>query len=154
MKTRDELHKEASKTKCREDWVRYKHIKNTVNNRLTYEQSAWQKTRLDACSNNSDKTWKNVEGILNWQSSVSPSKLFYKGSLRTKSQDIADSQNEFFIEKVEQIRANLSPPVSDPLVKLRSLMIGRQCSFMLSMVHHDQVDLHHLQLEQHHCLWV
>ena len=28
----------------------------------------------------------------------------------------------------------------DPLTKLRSLMIGRQCSFMLSMVHPDQVD--------------
>ena len=130
----------ASETKCKEDWVRYKHIRNTINNRLKYEESSWQRSRLDACSNNSAKTWKNVKGILNWNSSGSPGKLFHKGSLRTKSQDIADSQNEFFIEKVEQIRANLSPPVSDPLTKLRSLMIGRQCSFMLSMVHPDQVD--------------
>ena len=140
MKSRDELHKLASETKCREDWVRYKHVRNTVNNRLKYEESAWQKSRLDACSNNSAKTWKNVKGILNWQSSGSPSKLFYKGSLKTKSQDIADAQNEFFIEKVEQIRANLPQPLSDPLSKLRSLMTGRQCSFKLSMVNPDQVD--------------
>ena len=65
MKTRDELQKLASETKCKEDWVRYKHIRNTINNRLKYEESSWQRSRLDACSNNSAKTWKNVKGILN-----------------------------------------------------------------------------------------
>ena len=73
------------------------------------------------------KPEKNVKGILNWNSFGSPSKLFYKGSLRTKSQDIADSQNEFFIEKNRQIIENLPQPVADPLSKLRSLMLGRQC---------------------------
>ena len=139
MIRRDELLKLASETKCREDWVRFKHVRNTINNRLKYEEYTWQKARLDECSNNSAKTWKSVKGILNWQSSGSPAKLFYKGSLRTKSQDIADSQNEFFVEKIQQIRENLPPPISDPLSKLRSLMIGRKCSFRLTSVHPDQV---------------
>ena len=95
---------------------------------------------FEECGKNSAKTWKNVKGILNWQSSGSPSKLFYKGSLRTKSQDIADSQNDFFIDKINQIRSNLPAPIADPLSKLRSLMMGRQCSFKLDIVHPDQVD--------------
>ena len=141
MKVRDELQKLASETRDRDDWNRYKHMRNRINNRLKYEESHWQKVRLDECGNNSAKTWKNVKGILNWKSSGSPSKLFYKGALKTKAQDIADSQNEFFIEKVAQIRANLPAPAADPLTKLRSLMVGRQCTFKLDIVHPDQVDM-------------
>ena len=140
MKARDELHKLASETKTKEDWNSYKKIRNLINNRLKYEESFWKKSRLESCGDNPGKIWKNVKGILGWQSSGSPSKLFYKGVLRTKAQDIADSQNEFFIEKVDKIRAELSPPVSDPLFKLKSLMVGRKCSFSMSMVEPDQVD--------------
>ena len=139
MKIRDEQHKLASETKSREDWIRYKKTRNEISNRLKYEESSWQKSRLEACSSNSAKTWKNIKGILSWHTSGSPTKLFYKGSLRTKAQDLADSQNEFFIEKIENIQANMPHPVSDPLSKLKSLMAGRKCSFSLSMVHPDQV---------------
>ena len=36
MKRRDQLHKLASETKCKDDWVRFKHGRNTINNRLKY----------------------------------------------------------------------------------------------------------------------
>ena len=140
MKERDQLHKVASETKERDDWNNFKHIRNRINNRLKYEEGHWQKARLDECGDNSAKVWKNVKGILNWHSSGSPTKLFYKGTLRTKSQDIADSQNEFFIEKITGIISNLPAPTGDPLSKLRALMAGRQCSFKLDTVHPDQVD--------------
>ena len=93
MKVRYELHKIASETKNRDDWNRSKHMINRINNRLKYEEGQWQKVRLDDYGKDSAKVWKNVKGILNWQSSGTPNKLFYKGSLRTKSQDIADLQN-------------------------------------------------------------
>ena len=140
IKERNEAQKVAAETKSRDDWVRYKQIRNKVTNRLKYEESNWRQARFEACAKNSSKTWKNVKQVLNWQSSGSPSKLFYKGALKTKSQDIADSQNEFFIEKVQNIRLNMSPPISDPLSKLQSLMEGRQCAFSLSMVYPKEVD--------------
>ena len=140
MKERDELQKLASETKSRDDWCKYKQARNRVNNRLKYEEKKGQKLRLDECGTNSAKTWKNVKCILNWNSSGSPNQLFYKGSLRTKAQDIADSQNEFFIDKVQDILANMAPPASDPLRKLKSLMLTRKCSFELVAVHPDQVN--------------
>ena len=115
-------------------------MRNRINNRLKYEESHWQKKSLDECWSNPAKVWKNIKGILNWQTSGSPNKLFFKRSLRTKAQDIADSQNEFFIEKVNDIRANLPAPVADPLSKLKSLMLGRTCAFTLGIVHPDQVE--------------
>ena len=140
MKERDRLHKIAAETNDKDDWKEFKMARNKINNKLKYEESKWQKFRLEQCGLHSAKVWKNVKGILNWQSSGSPSKLFYKGKLRTKAQDVADSQNEFFIEKVNSIRSNLSDPTGDPLSKLKALMTGRQCSFQLDPVHPDQVD--------------
>ena len=140
MKDRDRLHKVASETNDINDWKAFKVARNKINNKLKYEESQWQKARLEECGSNSAKVWKNVKGILNWQSSGSPSKLFYKGKLRTKAQDIADSQNEFFIEKINTIRSNLPDPTGEPLCKLEALMAGRQCSFQLDTVHPEQVD--------------
>ena len=140
MKARDEVQKLASETKSRDDWVKHKQLRNKVNNKLKYEEASWQKKRLAGCGNNSAKTWKCVKGILNWQSSGSPNQLFYNGTLKTKSQEIAESQNQYFIEKINNIRLNLPPPASDPLSKLRFLMSGRQCTFTLQAVHPDQVE--------------
>ena len=49
MKIRDELHKEASETNCRNDWDNFKSIRNKINNRLKFEERAWQKARLEEC---------------------------------------------------------------------------------------------------------
>ena len=139
MKSRDQVQKLASETKSRSDWLKYKELRNKINNKLKYEESRWQKLRLSGCRDNSAKTWKYVKGILNWHSSGSPNQLFFKGSLRTKPQEVAESQNQYFLEKIEKIRVNLPPPTSDPLFKLKQIMQSRQCTFSLQPVHPDQV---------------
>ena len=139
MKVRDQVQKLASETKCRTDWVRYKELRNKVTNKLKNEEFKWQRQRLSGCGGNSAKTWKCVKGILNWHSSGSPNQLFFKGSLKTKSQEVAESQNQYFIEKIESIRLNLPPPISDPLSKLKQIMGTRQSTFSLKPVHPDQV---------------
>ena len=57
-----------------------------------------------------------------------------------KPSEIADCQNNFFITKVSQIRANLPPQVSDPLAKLKFLMRNRTSSFNLKCVHPETVE--------------
>ena len=140
MKERNKLQKLASETGDKNDWKKYKHLRNKLKNRLKYEETKWQKLRLEECDTSSGKVWKSVKSILNWQSSGSPNQLFYKGQLRTKSQDIADSQNQFFVGKVQDILANIPAPTSDPLRKLQELMMARSCSFSLEAVHPDSVE--------------
>ena len=84
------------------------------------------------CEDNSKSVWKNVKGILNWKLLEPPIKF--------STRVLADAQNEYFIEKITTIRENLPPPTSDPLLKLKSLMIGRQCTLYLSCAHPDEVD--------------
>ena len=43
------------------------------------------------------------------------------------------------INKVQQIRERMPPPVSDPLTKLKSLMSNRKCSLSIHTVHPDEV---------------
>ena len=140
MGERDQLQKTAAESKSREDWKKFKSARNRINNRLKYEERNWQKMKLDKCEENPKAVWKSVTGILNWKSSSSPNQLFYKGSLVTKPQELADAQNEYFTEKISTIRENLPPPTCDPLLKLKSLMQGRQCNFSLSAVHPDEVE--------------
>ena len=140
MSERDRLHKLAAETQDSEDWKKFKVIRNKINNRLKSEEKDWQRSKINDCGDDSKKLWKNIKNILNWNSSGSPSQLFFNGQLVTKPQEVARTQNEFFLDKITTIRENLPPPVIDPLGKLRSLMVGRTCSFSLSAVHPDSVD--------------
>ena len=69
-----------------------------------------------------------------------PNQLFYKGKLISKPQELANAQNEFFIEKINTIRENMPASDADPLQKLKRLMSYNQSSFSLSPAHPDEVD--------------
>ena len=139
MIERDRLQKSAAETENQDEWNKYKVLRNHINNRLRTEERQWQKLKISDCGKDSSKLWKSIKTILNWNSSGSPSQLFHNGKLVTKSQEVASTQNQFFLDKVKTIRENLPPPVSDPLDKLNTLMAGRTCSFTLSAVHPDTV---------------
>ena len=134
MKERDQQQRLASETKNREDWIKFKMLRNKINNRLKYDQRSWQKDKLDEYDGNPSKNWKNVRDILNWQSSGSPNQLFYQGRLISKPQELADAQNQYFIDKINLLIENLPAAVLDPLLTLRSLMLGRSCCFSFSAV--------------------
>ena len=91
MKERNKLQKVASETKCRDDWLKFKAVRNQVNNGLKYEESKWNRNKLEECEGNPSKTWRKVKNILNWKSCGSPSQLFYKGRLISKPQELADA---------------------------------------------------------------
>ena len=126
MKRRDILQRQAAQTNNPNTWRAFKDIRNTINNRLRYEERVWKQKRLSEVKGDSGKSWKVIKNILNWKSSEAPTKLFYKGTLRTKSQDIADSQNESFISKIVNIKKEIGQPRYDPLKVLKSLMSNRK----------------------------
>ena len=57
-----------------------------------------------------------------------------------KPSEIADCQNDFFVNKVANIIRNLPQQVSDPLDKLKFLMRNRTCNFKLKAVHPETVE--------------
>ena len=82
-----------------EDWTVFKNLRNSINNRLKYEEKKWQKDRLRQCSSDTKQCWKTLKSILNWKTSQAPTKLYYNGEMETKPKEVADCQNKFLISK-------------------------------------------------------
>ena len=139
MKQRDYFQKTASETNCKNTWKQYKLLRNKINNKLKFEEKMYQKRKLQQCNGNSLRSWKTMNNILNWHSSGAPNRLFYNGKLITKSQEIGDCQNDFFINKINEIKEELPSSGRDPLKTLKSVMKNRKCTMKLSSVHPDEV---------------
>ena len=53
--------------------------------------------------------------------------------------DIANCQNQYFIDKVKNILLGMPAPVSDPLSKLKLLMRNRSSVFSLNSAHPNEI---------------
>ena len=118
-------------------------MRNELTKSLWKEKIAWQQGKLDSCEESKDtgKLWKNILGWLNWSSASSPTKLLVDGDMVTSPQKMAQVQNEYYINKVREIRRNMPRQKKDPLSTLRQVMSGRNdLSFSLSSVSPDGVD--------------
>ena len=124
MKERDRLHAAAC---TNGDWSEFKKVRNKVNNRLEFEENFYKQQKFKQCKGDPKSTWKTLKSVLNWHTTGSPSRLFYKGELKTKSIDIADSQNEYFIEKIKNIRKELPQQTEDPSLFIMNKLKNRKC---------------------------
>ena len=120
-------------------WKEYKKIRNQVYSRVRKEKKLWQENKIDSLIGDSSSIWKNVKNWLGWSSGGPSTKLLINGEIFSKPKDVAKKMNEFFINKVDEIRNNLPNPLGDPLDPVRRLMRTRTCSFALKPIHPDEV---------------
>jgi hypothetical protein len=59
--------------------------------------------------------------------------------LKSKPSEIADCMNNFFVNKVNDLRARIPPCRNSPLDRVRKLMEKRTCKFELQTVHPDVI---------------
>ena len=115
MNKRNDAKREASVSQSPTDWNKFKKLRNEVTKLLRSEEKNWQQNKLISCSGKASEQWQYVMKWLGWKSCGSPSQLFYNGRLITKPSELADCQNEYFVNKVKLIQENLPPSISDPL---------------------------------------
>ena len=138
IKERNTAQELLSENKNVENFERFKALRNKVTKNLKYDKFKWQKQKLDSCSNDSGKLWKNILGWLNWCSSGSPTKLYHAGQIVTSPARLAEIMN-YFVNKITAIRQGLPNPTEDPLKTLKNIMKDRKSEFSLSCVHPDSV---------------
>ena len=75
IKARDAAQLTAATTQLKEDWDRYKRLRNDLAVVKKREKLASKQQKLEACEESGDygKLWKNILGWLNWSSTSSPS---------------------------------------------------------------------------------
>ena len=142
MAERDLAQKVAAESKRDEDWKIFKRLRNRVNRILKNEKRNWQRLKFIKCEeeNNSKQIWKNIKSWLNWTTSGAPTQLFYNGQLENRPSSLATCMNQFFINKVRDLKISLGEPETNPLKNLQKLMAGRKCVFKLKPVHPDTVE--------------
>ena len=129
LKQRDSAQVVAASSGSQDDWRNYKNLRNSATARMRREKKAWEMQKLDSAQHSSSILWKNVKSWLNWGDSGPPSKLFFNGEMITKPPRIATIMNNFFISKVENLKARIPASDSDPLEKLREVVKNRECTF-------------------------
>lgn len=139
MQERDEAQKIASETKSNDDWLKYKALRNSVNNILKIEKKNWQENKLKHFGNDSSTVWKNLKLWLGWTKGGPPTKLIHNGNIVTKPKDLAKVMNEYFITKVRQLRQKIPDIPGNPLNLVKKLMKNRNCNFQFQPVHPDEV---------------
>ena len=140
MKERDTAQTKAAKSKCQDDWRAFKNLRNTTTARVRAEKKAWEQNKLDISQLDPSTMWSSVKSWLSWGNSGPPTRLFVNGEMLTSPARLATAMNNFFLEKVRQLRQRIPAPTIDPLGKLRESMQGRHCTFSFSPVNPEEVE--------------
>ena len=142
IKERDAAQLTAATTQLKDDWDRYKRLRNDLSVVKKREKLAWKQDKLESCEETGDfgKLWKNILGWLNWSSANSPTKLSQNGVMETSPSRMAELQNEFYINKVKSIRQNMPAQKKDSLDTLRQMKQGQSQYFSPAPVSPDRID--------------
>ena len=84
MRERNWAQQVAGESGLKSDWDKYKHLRNSVTNRLRIEKKHWHRDKLAEYSEDSRATWGHIKRWLGWSSGGPPSKLISNGVLCNK----------------------------------------------------------------------
>ena len=141
MKSRDQLKKSAEELSTAGDtaaateaWEAFKKVRNTVNNRKKYEEKNFKSEKVASSLDSPANTWNAAKSFMDWeQSGGPPQQLSVGNNLITKASLIAAEMNEFFINKVKQIRDGIVY-LPNAFLKCREIMRGKTCRLPLGHV--------------------
>ena len=121
-----------------EAWVQYKTFRNTVNNRKKVEEKLFKTEKICENLDSATKTWKTAKMFMNWKTTGTPHQIEVGGRLITKAKLIATYMNEFFIEKVQIIRAAMVETLEN-LSICRKIMKNKNTNLRLNNVSVEKI---------------
>ena len=119
-------------------WEEYRKFRNKVNNKKVYDEKNYKKAKIDANLNNPRGLWKSAKNFMNWKSPGTPSQIEVNGQLVTSAALIATHMNQFFINKVQLIRAGIRHVVVN-LGQCRNIMENKRCRLLLQHVTEEKI---------------
>ena len=112
---------------------KYKVLRNQVNSALRKDSVDFNNNRITSAKDENE-VWKVVNEVLQpkkeneWQ-------LKEGSTTITEEQIIANTFNKFFIDKIEDLKANIDPEyVEDPLTRLKKKMNNKNLLFKLKQI--------------------
>ena len=135
---REEAQKAAVESGSQEDNRVYRSLRNQALSSLRDDRTQWEKTKLSS-ANSPAEVWKSAKDIVGWSQSGPPSQLYIQGKHVTSTKAIASTMNRFYIDKQQKIIAGIPESATDPLIKLKERMIGREGRYAFKEVTNQDV---------------
>ena len=147
MKERDMFKEQAKAMACTEGraasteqaelWIKYKKLRNIINNKKSQEEVNCKKAKVNDCKSNPVQLWGLAKKFMSWTSPGPPTQLEVeenkKITLYTKASILAKVMNNFFVSKVQKIVKNLKK-LPENLSGCRKIMQDRDISISLKFV--------------------
>ena len=96
MGKRNSVQKTAAQTGNIEDWREYRGLRNKCVSAQRMDRKEWERSKLSS-KNSPAQMWKSVKGIIGWENSGPPTKLFHEGKTITSPFGLASTMNRYFI---------------------------------------------------------
>ena len=119
-------------------WNQYKKFRNEVNNRKKTEEKRYKSEKMAEVADKPDIVWKSAKAFMGWKSTGIPTQLKVGNELVTSAKKIAKHMNEFFLNKVETIRAGIAS-VRFNMSKVHDIMSNKTCQLQLKHVSLEKV---------------
>ena len=116
-----------------EAWENYKKSRNKINNNKRNDEYKFKKENLANSLDNISTMWGTVKGFMNWKKSGTPNQIVKDNILYTKAKDVAKYMNEFFVEKIRNIRNNFRPTPTN-YQHCKQAMGDKRCKLFLQHV--------------------
>ena len=114
-------------------WNEYKTLRNQVNNRKKYEEREFKTAKMGEVADNPDLVWKSAKSFMGWKKQGTPTQINTGSKLVTSAKLIAQTMNEFFLNKVQTIRAGMQPVACD-MDKVHEVMVNKRCQMKFKHV--------------------
>ena len=122
----------------REAWDQFKFYRNKVNNKKKFDENNYKREKFEEVKDSPADIWKCAKTFMNWKSTGTPSQIVVNNILVTKASVIAEYMNQFFIDKVRNIRIGMRN-VAWGVASCLPIMAGKNCKLGLSHVSEDKV---------------
>ena len=114
-------------------WGEYKNYRNKINNRKKNEETAYKSGKFSEVHDSPYTVWKTAKSFMGWKSTGTPTQLKVNNQLITSARKIAQLMNEFFLNKVNIIRASKEAADFDTS-KINDIMNNKECSLSFKHV--------------------
>ena len=114
-------------------WGKYKKLRNKINNMKGKEEEMFKKEKIRENISDTAKVWKCTKMFMGWKTVGTPAQLEEHSKLITSATAIAKVMNQFFVDKVKQIRQKMASVVIN-LTHCMHIMEKKNCKLDLSHI--------------------
>ena len=126
----------------------YKILRNKVTSQIRKENIDFNNNRIEEAKNERE-LWNITNEVLNPRKETDWNVINKDGKNVTEEEDVAEAFNDFFIEKVVQLKENIDKKlVEDPLIRIKEKMKNNKSTLEFKEITEKQLGIHMKKLNK------